>query len=110
MITLGANAVIDVIGGTTDALLGGTVSFRAPLLNTGDVNLTIARGAQIKGSRATTLEAFAVWSTDDPLAATNGAAKHFDGIIDPAVGTTPTATWCPAHSPRRPAPPSPRWA
>ncbi len=83
-ITVGANAVIDVTGGTASPLLAGTVNFRAPLLDTGDVNLTIASGAQIKGSRATTLEAYAVWSTDDPLAVTNGAAKHFDGIIDPA--------------------------
>ncbi|MDQ7979712.1 filamentous hemagglutinin family protein [Paraburkholderia sp. SARCC-3016] len=82
VITLGANAVIDVSGGTAGGLSGGTVNFRAPLLENGDVNVTIAPTAQIKGSRATTLEAYAVWSTDDPL--TNGAAQHFDGVVDPA--------------------------
>lgn len=81
-ITLGANALIDVSGGTAGGLSGGTVSFRAPLLDNGDVNVSVASTAQIKGSRATTLEAFAVWSTDDPLA--YGASEHFDGIVDPA--------------------------
>ncbi|WP_233839096.1 filamentous haemagglutinin family protein [Paraburkholderia sp. ZP32-5] len=82
VITLGANALIDVSGGTAGGLSGGTVNFRAPLLNNGDVNVNVAPTAQIKGSRATTLEAYAVWSTDDPL--TNGANQHFDGVVDPA--------------------------
>ncbi len=43
---------------------------------------TSSPGARILGSRATTLEAYAVWSTNDPL--TYGATKHFDGIVDPA--------------------------
>jgi len=82
VITLGANALIDVSGGTAGGLSGGTVNFRAPLLDSGDVNIVIAPTAVIRGSRSTTLEAFAVWSTTDPL--TYGAAEHFDGIVDPA--------------------------
>ncbi|MEK7984588.1 filamentous hemagglutinin family protein [Burkholderia contaminans] len=83
-ITLGANALIDVSGGTAGGLSGGTVNFRAPLLadNGVKVNLpdTFNDGKGIVGSRATTLEAYAVWSTTD---ATTGG-KHFDGVIDPA--------------------------
>ncbi|NTZ07075.1 filamentous haemagglutinin family protein [Burkholderia metallica] len=83
-ITLGANALIDVSGGTAGGLSGGTVNFRAPLLadNGVKVNLpdTFNDGKGIVGSRATTLEAYAVWSTTD---ATTGA-QHFDGVIDPA--------------------------
>ncbi|HEY1610021.1 MAG TPA: filamentous hemagglutinin N-terminal domain-containing protein, partial [Paraburkholderia sp.] len=81
-ITLGAHAVIDVSGGSAGGLSGGTVNFRAPLLEDDGVNITIAPTAQIRGSRSTTLEAYAVWSTDDPL--TNGVNEHFDGIVDPA--------------------------
>lgn len=79
-ITLGASSLIDVSGGTKGGLSGGTVNLRAPLLDNGDVSVKIASGAQIKGSRATTLEAYAVWSTTDQ---TQGA-QHFDGIVDPA--------------------------
>ncbi|QVN21362.1 filamentous haemagglutinin family protein [Burkholderia pyrrocinia] len=83
-ITLGANALIDVSGGTAGGLSGGTVNFRAPLLIDNGVNFnlpdTFNNGKGIAGSRATSLEAYAVWSTTD---ATTGA-KHFDGIIDPA--------------------------
>ncbi|WP_083214422.1 filamentous haemagglutinin family protein [Burkholderia stabilis] len=83
-ITLGANALIDVSGGTAGGLSGGTVNFRAPLLIDNGVILnlpdTFNNGKGIVGSRATTLEAYAVWSTTD---ATTGA-KHFDGVIDPA--------------------------
>ncbi len=78
-ITLGGNALIDVSGG----LSNGTVNFRAPLLADGSVNITInpfAPGKGIVGSSATTLEAYAVWSTTD---ATPNAAQHFDGIVDP---------------------------
>ena len=81
-IKLGGNALIDVSGGTAGGLSGGTVNFRAPLLDNGEVNVNVFSGVQIKGSRSTTLEAFAVWSTDDPQ--TNGASEHFDGIVDPA--------------------------
>jgi filamentous hemagglutinin family protein len=83
-ITVGANAVIDVRGGTAGGLSGGTINFRAPLLAHGDVNVFVASafnpGKGIFGSRATTLEAYAVWSTTD---ATSGA-QHFDGVVDPA--------------------------
>jgi filamentous hemagglutinin family protein len=85
-ITVGANALIDVSGGTAGGLSDGTVNFRAPLLDNDGVNISVAStfnpGKGIVGSRATTLEAYAVWSTDDPLTA--GASKHFDGIVDPA--------------------------
>ncbi|WP_246530286.1 filamentous haemagglutinin family protein [Paraburkholderia podalyriae] len=80
VITLGNNAVIDVSGGTAGGLSGGTVSFRAPLLDNGGVNVTLAPGAQIKGARSVNLEAYAVWSTTDP----STGAQHFDGIVDPA--------------------------
>ncbi|WP_246792191.1 filamentous haemagglutinin family protein [Burkholderia perseverans] len=82
VITLGSKAQIDVSGGVS----GGTVTFRAPLLSNGTVNLTVpggfdvADGGGIYGSRSTSLEAYAVWSTTD---ATTGA-QHFDGIVDPA--------------------------
>ncbi|MGY4208612.1 filamentous hemagglutinin family protein [Burkholderia sp. PvR073] len=85
LIRVGANALIDVSGGTAGGLSGGTVNFRAPLLSDGTVNVSLpssgfAPGKGIAGSRATTLEAYATWSTTD---ATTGA-KHFDGIVDPA--------------------------
>jgi filamentous hemagglutinin family protein len=83
-ITIGANAVINVSGGTFDGETGGTVLFRAPLLENGGVNVTLpstfASNAGVIGSRRTTLEAYAAWSTAD---STTGA-QHFDGIIDPA--------------------------
>ncbi|MFL9866766.1 filamentous hemagglutinin family protein [Paraburkholderia fungorum] len=80
VIKLGNNAVIDVTGGTAGGLSGGTVSFRAPLLDNGGVNVTLAPGVQIKDARSVNLEAYAVWSTTDP----STGAKHFDGIVDPA--------------------------
>lgn len=83
VITVGANAKIDVSGGTADGSLGGTVSFRAPLLDSGDVNVSIAPTAQISGARSVDVEAYVVWSATDPLGA-GGLAQHFDGVIDPA--------------------------
>ncbi|MBZ5791222.1 filamentous hemagglutinin family protein [Burkholderia contaminans] len=84
LIRVGANALIDVSGGTAGGLSGGTVNFRAPLLADGSVDVqlpnTFNSGKGIVGSRATTLEAYATWSTTD---ATSGA-QHFDGIVDPA--------------------------
>ncbi|WP_175049953.1 filamentous haemagglutinin family protein [Paraburkholderia sediminicola] len=80
VIKFGNNAVIDVTGGTAGGLSGGTVSFRAPLLDNGGVNVTLAPGVQIKDARSVNLEAYAVWSTTDP----STGAKHFDGIVDPA--------------------------
>ncbi|PQV46060.1 filamentous haemagglutinin family protein [Paraburkholderia sp. BL21I4N1] len=80
VIKLGNQAVIDVSGGTAGGLSGGTVGFRAPLLDDGGVNVTLQPGAQIKGARSVNLEAYAVWSTSDP----STGAKHFDGIVDPA--------------------------
>jgi filamentous hemagglutinin family protein len=82
-IVLGSGALIDVSGGTAGGLSDGTVNIRAPLLADGSVNLTIEPfepNKGIVGSRATTLEAYAVWSTTD---ATTGN-QHFDGIVDPA--------------------------
>ncbi|KLU24892.1 filamentous hemagglutinin [Caballeronia mineralivorans PML1(12)] len=80
VITVGANALIDVSGGTAGGLSGGTVSFRAPVLHDHTVNVTIRPGATITGARAVNLEAYAVWSTTDP----GSGPKHFDGIVDPA--------------------------
>ncbi len=96
VIRLGANALIDVSGGTAGGLSNGTVNFRAPLLadgatdadgnldTQGDVNIFLPTAFNanrgILGSRATTLEAYAVWSTTD----TTTGAQHFDGIVDPA--------------------------
>ncbi|MBN3724062.1 filamentous haemagglutinin family protein [Burkholderia sp. Ac-20379] len=84
-IRVGAGALIDVSGGTAGGLSGGTVSFRTPLLSDGTVNLIMPAGGfqpgkGIAGSRATSLEAYAVWSTADATA----GAQHFDGIVDPA--------------------------
>jgi len=79
-ITIGANAVIDVSGGVSEGLSGGTILIRAPLLEDGSVNVDISPTAKFVGSRATNLEAYAVWSTTD---GTSGA-QHFDGIVDPA--------------------------
>ena len=74
-----AGALIDVSGGSADA--GGKVSFRAPLLTDGDVQIAIDGGnAGIRGAGRVTIEPYAVWSTTD---ATTGE-RHFDGIIDPA--------------------------
>lgn len=80
-IRIGANAVIDVSGGKAGGLSGGKVDIRAPLLSNGDVNVDIANGSQIKGSRETSLEAYAVWSTTDK---SPNPSQHFDGVIDPA--------------------------
>ncbi|PKU21539.1 filamentous haemagglutinin family protein [Telmatospirillum siberiense] len=80
VITIGSGAVIDVSGGTSEGLTGGTILIRAPLLDDGSVNVRITPGATFIGSRATTLEAYAVWSTSDSTTGT----KHFDAIIDPA--------------------------
>jgi hypothetical protein len=82
-IVLGSGALINVSGGTAGGLSNGTVNFRVPLLADGGVNIIINpfdANKGIIGSRATTLEAYAVWSTTD---ATTGN-QHFDGIVDPA--------------------------
>ncbi|CAM2152375.1 Filamentous haemagglutinin FhaB/tRNA nuclease CdiA-like TPS domain-containing protein [Pararobbsia alpina] len=86
-IVVGANALVDVSGGSLGGLSGGTVNFRVPLLAGGTaVNLDLpasfntTQGKGIVGSRSTQVEAFAVWSTIDP----STGAKHFDGIVDPA--------------------------
>ncbi|MGK8779931.1 filamentous hemagglutinin family protein [Burkholderia cenocepacia] len=82
-ITVGSKALIDVSGGTAGGLSGGTVSFRAPVLDDGSVNVTITpgqNGSTIVGARAVNLEGYAVWSTTDP----STGAQHFDGIVDPA--------------------------
>jgi hypothetical protein len=84
VITVGPAAVIDVSGGMLGGNAGGSISFRAPLLTDGDVNLSISRTARlvddvIGGGTATggiDLDAYAVWSTAD--------GGKFDGIIDPA--------------------------
>lgn len=77
-IKLGNGALIDVSAGASGT--GGTVSLRAPLLTTGDVNVDVAGGTQIRGARDVGLEAYAIWSTTDP----GNGPRHFDGIVDPA--------------------------
>ncbi|MFC4313792.1 filamentous hemagglutinin family protein [Steroidobacter flavus] len=79
-ISIDSDAIIDVSGGSAGGLSGGKVHLRAPLLNDGDVNVSIVDGAQIRGAREVALEAYAVWSTTD---STTGN-QHFDGIVDPA--------------------------
>ncbi|MDR3662971.1 MAG: hypothetical protein P4L86_21725, partial [Mycobacterium sp.] len=83
-VVIGANAVIDVTGGKE----GGTVLLRAPILDDGSVNVSVASTASIRGARSKTLEAYAVWSTTD---STTGAL-HFDGIVDPAGWYASTGT------------------
>jgi filamentous hemagglutinin family protein len=79
-ITIGANAVIDVSGGTRGDLSDGTVLLRAPLLQDGRVNVVLAPGATFRGARSVSLESYAIWSTAD----TTTGGQHFDGIVDPA--------------------------
>jgi filamentous hemagglutinin family protein len=79
-IDIGAQARIDVSGGTSGGLSGGTVHLRAPLLADGDLRVDIDPLATITGAREIGIEAYARWSTGDD---TTGAL-HFDGIIDPA--------------------------
>ncbi|WP_279360747.1 filamentous haemagglutinin family protein [Xanthomonas sacchari] len=80
-IALGADALLDVSGGSAGGLSGGSVQIRTPLLADGEVNVGVAEGARIRGAREVGLEAYAVWSTTD---ASSDPAKHFDGIVDPA--------------------------
>ena len=54
-ITIGANAIIDA--------MGGTITLRAPILVGGNVNVSIAPTAQFKSP--VVLDAYAVWSTAD---------------------------------------------
>ncbi|WP_148715273.1 filamentous haemagglutinin family protein [Chitinolyticbacter meiyuanensis] len=94
-ISIGSGAVIDVSGGSAGGLSGGTLALRAPLLTNGEVAIDVAQGAQIRGSRATTVEAYAVWSTTDAVV---DPTQHFDGIIDPAgwfdvTGLRVAGTW-----------------
>ena len=79
-VLVGSGAVIDVSGGP-GALYGGEISFRAPLLANGDVNIAIDNGATLTGAQTVTIEPYAVWSTTDN---STSAAQHFDGIIDPS--------------------------
>ncbi|QDE40007.1 filamentous hemagglutinin N-terminal domain-containing protein [Luteibacter pinisoli] len=81
VIHVGANALIDVSGGSTAPIAGGRISFRAPLLADGDVPVQVDNARSLVGARDVTIEPYAVWSTADH--GTN-AAQHFDGIIDPA--------------------------
>jgi filamentous hemagglutinin family protein len=82
-ITIGANAVIDVSGGTRGGLSDGTVLLRAPLLEDGSVNVIFTPGEIFRGARSVSLESYATWSTADNAAVT-GMDKHFDSIVDPA--------------------------
>ncbi|MDR3417050.1 MAG: hypothetical protein P4L83_12765, partial [Nevskia sp.] len=98
-IKIGSSAVINVSGldSSGNATDTGTVLIRAPLLEDGSVNVSVASGT-ITGAKAKDLEAYVVWSTAD--ATTSGstdvydssgknvievvASQHFDGIVDPA--------------------------
>ncbi|HEY4145952.1 filamentous hemagglutinin N-terminal domain-containing protein, partial [Pinirhizobacter sp.] len=81
-IHLGANALVDVSGGSSDPSTGGHVSFRAPLLADGDVRIAIDGGGKsIAGARQVDIEPFAVWSSGDK---NDDLSKHFDGVIDPS--------------------------
>ncbi|MGO4702976.1 filamentous haemagglutinin family protein [Dyella sp. 2RAB6] len=81
-IHLGAQARIDVSGGSSDAFSGGSLSLRAPLLANGDVRIALDGGAvNVKGARVVTLEPYARWSSKD---ASTDPSRHFDGLIDPA--------------------------
>ncbi len=92
-IEIGAHALINVSGGSADALSGGSVSLRAPLLANGDVQIGV--DGRIVGARVVTIEPYAVWSTKDKPA---DPAKYFDGLIDPAGwysadGSMVAGTW-----------------
>jgi filamentous hemagglutinin family protein len=101
-LSLATGQAIAVVDATTGGAMTGTVTSYNPttgvlavnvtsaygtgtaaswtIANPSTVNVNVMPGASIVGSRATTLEAYAVWSTTD---ATTGA-QHFDGIVDPA--------------------------
>ncbi|MBT2118369.1 filamentous hemagglutinin family protein [Dyella sp. LX-66] len=110
-IHLGAQALIDVSGGSADAFSGGSLSLRAPLLANGDVRIALdGGGANVKGARVVTLEPYARWSTKD---ASTDPSRHFDGLIDPAgwyatnTGGTPSlvaGTWTDASGKILPPP------
>ena len=82
-IAIGANAVIDASG--------GTITFRAPILDAPNaqgvnVNVAIAPTAQVKAGTVF-LDAYAVWSAADSGATPAqqaGGDQHFDGYVDPA--------------------------
>ena len=76
-IIIGSHAVLKMGGDGGN----GSLLLRAPLLTTGDVNVTINDGAQLVDADQVVLEAYATWSTDDQPPSN---AQHFDGIVDPA--------------------------
>ncbi|MEW6437322.1 MAG: filamentous hemagglutinin family protein [Pseudomonadota bacterium] len=116
-ITVGANALIDVSGGA-GALYGGMVSFRAPLLADGSVNIILPTAFNankgIFGAQAVAIEPYAVWSTTDSgttPAQQAGGSEHFDGIVDPAGwydsnGNLVAGTWSGEDGNALPAPTS----
>jgi len=79
-IHIGPNARIDVGGGSAATVAGGRISFRAPLLDDGDVPVTIDNASSLTGARDVTIEPYATWSTADG----GTGATHFEGIVDPA--------------------------
>jgi hypothetical protein len=93
-ITVAAGAILNVSGGpgTTNvssnggpiSSAAGTIILRAPILTTGNVNVSFKGTVVASGSSGpnsgVVLDAYAVWSTTDK---TSGL-QHFDGIIDPA--------------------------
>ena len=99
-INVASNAAFDVSGGPGGANIsntGGAIVIRAPILTSGNVNvsfggtaITAANGGP--SGTGVVLDAYAVWSTTDSITGatstdgggTLGSATHFDGIIDPA--------------------------
>ncbi|MBB4199989.1 hypothetical protein CCR94_21585 [Rhodoblastus sphagnicola] len=87
-ITVAAGAVLDVSGGpggTDINNAGGAILIRAPILTSGNVNVSfrgtvVTAGQGGPSGNGVILDAYAVWSATDGSA----AGKHFDGIIDPA--------------------------
>ena len=87
-ITVASGAILDVSGGIGGANInnaGGEIIIRAPLLTSGNVNVSFRGNVVTSGNGGPSgtglvLNAYAVWSTTD--SSTGG--QHFDGIIDPA--------------------------
>ncbi len=92
-ITLGANALIDVSGGTRGGLWGGTVLLRAALLDDQkNVNVVLSSSATFRGARSVSLESFATWKHRrlPPPARNTSTASSIR-----QAGMTPAESCCP---------------
>ncbi|MEW6436334.1 MAG: filamentous hemagglutinin family protein [Pseudomonadota bacterium] len=91
-INVAQGATFDVSGGAGGFDVnntGGTVILRAPILTSGNVNVSFKGDVITSGDadnnptgEGVALDAYAVWSTTDNTSEASG--QHFDGIIDPA--------------------------